>query len=187
MRQRLSLGATTVEVKIVVFRGKAYRHAVFVTHNWGEDELGRPNHDRAIRINEALKKSGIETWFDGECLHGDVRQKMLQGIDNSALVLVLVTKKYAAKVNGENQSDNCATEFRYILDTKEGADTIIPIVMEPCMRNPKSWGGKLQAGVGHLLSKDFSCDDDAVGRLRCSGQAAQARQRFRRHARNQLL
>jgi hypothetical protein len=42
---------------MVFFCGKAYDYAVFITHNWGEDELGRPNHDRAIRINEALKKN----------------------------------------------------------------------------------------------------------------------------------
>jgi hypothetical protein len=87
---------------------------------------------------------------------------MLQGIDGSALVLVLVTKKYAEKVNGDNQSDNCQTEFRYILDKKQQADTIVPIVMEPCMRNPKTWGGILQAGVGHLLYKDFSSDNDVA-------------------------
>ncbi len=60
-----------------------------------------------MRINEALKKNSIKTWFDGDRLQGGVRKKMLQGIDGSALVLVLVTKKYAEKVNGENQSDNC--------------------------------------------------------------------------------
>jgi hypothetical protein len=147
---------------MVVFRGMVYRYAVFITHNWAEDELGRKNHDRAKRINEALKKNGIETWFDEDRMQGDVMQQMLQGIDDSALVLVLVTKKYASKVNGANQSDNCATEFRYILETKEQANMIVPIVMEPCMQNPRTWGGKLQAGVGHLLYKDFSSDDDAV-------------------------
>jgi hypothetical protein len=160
---------------MVFFCGKAYRHAVFITHNWGEDELGRNNHDRAKRINEALKKNGIETWFDEDRMQGDTRQKMLQGIDDSALVLVLVTKKYASKVNGANQSDNCATEFRYVLDTKEQADMILPIVMEPCMHNPKTWGGKLQAGVGHLLYKDFSSDDDAGWAVAVAGLVKQLR------------
>jgi hypothetical protein len=140
-----------------VFRGKEYRYDVFITHNWGVDEQGRNNHDRAKLINESLKAHGIVTWFDGDRMHGDLVKKMTNGIDDSALVIVLVTKLYAAKVNGDNQADNCQTEFRYAFDNKTSSDDmIIPVVMEPCMRNPKTWGGRLQAGIGHLMYEDFS-------------------------------
>ncbi len=52
---------------------------------------------------------------------------------------------------------------------------IVPIVMEPCMQNPKTWGGKFQAGVGHLLYKDFSSDDDAVWPVAVAGLVKQLR------------
>jgi hypothetical protein len=45
---------------------------IFLTHNWGVDDLGRQNHDRVVVINEALKSLGFVTWFDNDRMTGDV-------------------------------------------------------------------------------------------------------------------
>ena len=37
---------------------------VFLSHNWGLDELGRNNHERVSKLNTALKHCNILTWFD---------------------------------------------------------------------------------------------------------------------------
>eukprot|EP01041_Mallomonas_annulata_P000122 gene122-182_t len=37
---------------------------VFLSHDWGVDELGRKNHDRVSIINAGLKARGLVTWFD---------------------------------------------------------------------------------------------------------------------------
>jgi len=41
---------------------------VFLSHDWGTDELDRPNHDRVAKINEALKSRNFITWFDSGML-----------------------------------------------------------------------------------------------------------------------
>jgi len=37
---------------------------VFLSHDWGLDELGRNNHERVSKLNTALKNCNILTWFD---------------------------------------------------------------------------------------------------------------------------
>ena len=39
---------------------------VFLTHDWGKDELGRGNHERVAVVNTALKELGYTTWFDSD-------------------------------------------------------------------------------------------------------------------------
>lgn len=130
---------------MVIFRGKPYKYEVFITHTWKKDERGRDNHARAARINIALKAAGIKSWFDDDRMHGNVTQTMLRGIDESALVIVLVTRQYESKVNGEDQRDNCLVEFNYTVNHKlvSGPEPVIPVVMEPCMRDPKGWKGSI--------------------------------------------
>jgi len=43
---------------------------VFLTHDWGKDTEGRDNHKRVSRINVALQKRGIITWFDEDRMEG---------------------------------------------------------------------------------------------------------------------
>ena len=62
---------------------------VFLTHDWGEDELGRDNHVRVSKINTALQSRGIKTWFDAEAMRENVQQKMIDGIDKTVCVLCL--------------------------------------------------------------------------------------------------
>ena len=71
---------------------------IFLTHNWGDDLKGRSNHDRVARVNDELKRRGVVTWFDEDKMHGDTRRMMTDGIDNTSLILVFVTKEYRTKV-----------------------------------------------------------------------------------------
>ena len=48
----------------------SWKFDVFLTHDWGTDELGRPNHDRVKRANAWLKQRGIVAWFDEEMMEG---------------------------------------------------------------------------------------------------------------------
>ena len=87
----------------------------FLTHDWGVDELGRSNHERVARVNQALKKRGLKTWFDEEMMRGDINEKMADGIDAAATVLVFVTARYIEKVAGKGErgaNDNCKFEVR---------------------------------------------------------------------------
>lgn len=124
----------------------------FMTHNWG---VGNENHLKVKRMNEALQQRGILTWFDGERMDGDTRQQMIEGIENSTVVVVFVTDAYRTKVNQADDRDNCRFEFKYAFEQK-GTQFMIPVVMEPEMRNPKEWRGYLGATLGTKLFIDFS-------------------------------
>ena len=67
---------------------------VFLTHNWGNDENGRNNHERVAMVNATLKSRGFKTWFDEDRMSGHIVEQMCNGIENSRAALVFVTKRY---------------------------------------------------------------------------------------------
>jgi hypothetical protein len=136
---------------------------VFLTHDWGTDELGRSNHDRVKVIHRLLQALGLRTWFDEEAMHGNVKEQMQRGIDYSSCIVVFITDRYISKVAGKGdhgELDNCRFEFNHIANTKIPS-RIIPVVMEPRCRNQASIFGIMEAST--CLSQlyiDF-CSDDA--------------------------
>jgi hypothetical protein len=133
---------------------------IFLTHDWGIDELGRPNHDRVATINKELKSLGFITWFDSEKMTGDVVDQMVSGINHTSVVLVFITQRYMEKVNGSNANDNCRKEFKYAAQ-KKSSTKMIPVVMEPRMKDILgNWDGLIQMELGNILYVDFSNDND---------------------------
>ena len=51
----------------------------FLTHDWGDDELGRSNHARVAEVNRLLKAAGFVTWFDEDRMQGDIVSQMANG------------------------------------------------------------------------------------------------------------
>jgi TIR domain len=90
---------------------KGCKYHAFLTHAWANDEFGRDNHKTLILIYNALMKHGVLCWFDDVKMEGQIVDKMTQGIDQSFLVLVFITKSYLEKVGGNNKNDNCKIEF----------------------------------------------------------------------------
>ena len=74
---------------------------IFITHDWGIDELGRNNHERANKLNKALQKKGLRVWFDEESMNGDIQAKMGEGIDYCGCLVVVITQRYMDKVAGK--------------------------------------------------------------------------------------
>ena len=119
----------------------------FLTHDWGDDELGRSNHARVAEVNRLLKAAGFVTWFDEDRMQGDIVSQMANGIDSSAAVLVFVTENYCIKVAGAGRNgadDNCKKEFDYA-SRRKGIEKMIAAVMEPrggarrCARPSTPW------------------------------------------------
>ena len=50
------------------------------------------------RIHQGLKAKGLNMWFDSERMQGAIVDQMIQGIDDSAIVVVFLTKKYMNKM-----------------------------------------------------------------------------------------
>jgi len=129
--------------------------SVFLTHTWVKDELNRDNHSRVATVNKLLKAHGFKTWFDEDKMEGHIDQRMAEGINDSDVILVFITKTYMEKLNTEGH-DNCKKEFTYaIIQNKK----MIPIVMESCMRNHKEWIGILGVNLAGDLYVDMSETD----------------------------
>ena len=62
---------------------------MFLSHNWGEDEGGRDNHQRVLLIDTELKRLGYQTWFDKYQMTGEIHDKMAEGIEQAKCVIVL--------------------------------------------------------------------------------------------------
>ncbi|RYH10757.1 TIR domain-containing protein [archaeon] len=134
---------------------------IFLTHDWGTDELGRSTHQRVSKINQMLKARGFVTWFDEDRMSGAIVDAMTSGIDHSSCMAVFVTDRYMGKVNGVDGRDNCKIEYNYAFRIL-GPHKMIPIVMEPRVRFASAWKGAVGAGLGGLLYIDMVDDDDSV-------------------------
>ena len=71
-------------------------------------------------------------------------------------------------MNGNNPRDNCQREFTYAADHQSITSArMIPVVMDPSMRNSNSWTDRLRMELGRYLFVDMSAgaNDDNVRRL----------------------
>ena len=115
------------------------------------------------RINDAIKARGVIPWFDEERMTGEIRQKMVEGIENSDVIVVFITEAYRDKISKGESRDNCRFEFKHAFEQK-GPEVMIPVVMEPCMRNAQEWKGLLGVALSTHPYIDFSSAfaDDAI-------------------------
>ena len=146
-------------------RGSGMAFSAFLTHDWGTDEKGRDNHSRVAAVHAALSAAGLRCWFDEEQMQGDINKQMTKGIDNSAVVVAFITSRYVTKVNGEGpnaEDDNCKFEFDYAL-LRKGVANMVACVMEPGMRNPKTWAGVVGGKLGTNLYVDLAHDEGDEG------------------------
>jgi hypothetical protein len=146
-----------------------YEFDVFLSHDWGIDELGRNNHHRVKRINEKLKAKGINTWFDEDRLQigSNIRNEMTAAIAKSRVILFHITENYRNKVDSENSLDNCYFEFNVATATRRSKDFIV-LVLEDRMKNIGAWAStsRVKAEIGTLLylpvTEDGQIFDDRV-------------------------
>ena len=128
---------------------------VFLSHNWGNDESGRGNHQRVSSINRELNNLGYQTWFDEEKKSGSIVHAVGKGIDETNGVIVFITKRYLEKVNGNKADDNCKLEFNYAARRKT-TTKMVPVVMEESVREQKTWTGMVGIILGGELYIDMS-------------------------------
>ena len=128
---------------------------VFLSHDWGED--GKTNHERVSKINEALKKLGYVTWFDGDRMVGNVRERIANGIENTKCFIAFLTKRYYNKVIFGSNTDNCRTEFDY---ASNAVSCIVAVVLDASMKDSKEWKGNIGLTLRKNLYIDMSGDID---------------------------
>ena len=130
---------------------------IFLSHNWGNDKLGRDNHERVSLIKTELNKIGYRTWFDAERMRGGIVEKMSRGIEQTTGVIVFITKRYHDKVNGMDGRDNCQLEFNYASRNKTRFK-MVAIVMESDMCDTTRWTGSIAMHLGGEMYVDMSED-----------------------------
>jgi len=139
---------------------KAFTHKiVFMSHNWGNDSLGRDNHSRVSRVNDFLVSQSMHTFFDQDDLRGNMRRGMVDGIESSKCFVVFITSTYKKKVNEAMSTDSCKYEFEYAFE-RLGNERMVVVVMEHEMLNTKTWGGCLGAAIGRHMYIDMTSDDE---------------------------
>nr|UZT28792.1 toll-like receptor [Nucleocytoviricota sp.]UZT29068.1 toll-like receptor [Nucleocytoviricota sp.] len=109
---------------------------IFISHAWGYDELERDNHNRYKEIADKLIQNNYGVWFDDYDMYGIIDNAIMRGINNCKIFILCLTKKYCDKINNAVNNnflnDNCYKEWNYCLFKQK---IIIPIIMEPCMKN----------------------------------------------------
>lgn len=144
---------------------------LFLSHAWRADCLGRDTHARVRTLNRALRRRGVDTWFDEDEMHGDIDAAMALGLEGSDVVVVLLTRAYADKVAtaalDPRARDNCYKECSFACTNTK---VCLPVVFEPCMRDVSSWPSVVRLYFGSKLYVDGVGDDpdalaDAVLRM----------------------
>ena len=119
----------------------------FASHNWGS---GGETHRRVARVVEMLTARGVDVWFDGKNMRGNILSAMCDGMDASQVILVFVTRAYVEKVQTGKETDNVRREFMYASRTPE---KLVPILFEP-LHAP--WSGPVAMVLGTLLYHDMA-------------------------------
>ena len=126
------------------------KRKLFLSHNWGLDELRRDNHQRVAMVNKALKLKEYSTWFDEDDIKSAIHMDMAHGIKEAGVVLIFVTQKYMDKVKNEN--DNCSLEFHFAYRRKV---QLVAVVMEKELLDVTKWDGPLGMMLGGKLYVDM--------------------------------
>jgi len=131
--------------------------ALFLSHTWRLDTLGRDTHKRVKEVAIELEHLGWSTWFDENDMGYDIDGSMANGIENAHIVIVFLTKEYANKLQNCSNSpilrDNCHKEWTLAHGL---CKRILPIVFEPNMRSQADWATILLMHLGSKFYLDCS-------------------------------
>ena len=130
---------------------------VFVLHEWGvSDAGGRLAHERVGRMNEFLKTNGLASWLCAEGVQGNVLEVTCAAIDESDLVLVVISQRTLDRIAGKHGAlDPLKKAFEYAERTK-GAEVLLPVVIDPSVRSSRDWWGAVGMVLGSRPITDLS-------------------------------
>uniref|UniRef100_A0A7S0RZL4 ADP-ribosyl cyclase/cyclic ADP-ribose hydrolase n=1 Tax=Chlamydomonas leiostraca TaxID=1034604 RepID=A0A7S0RZL4_9CHLO len=98
---------------------------VMLSYEWGCQQS-------VMLIKTELQKAGYRTWMDIDKMSGSTLEAMARAVEESAVVLVCVSKRY-------KESQACRTEAEYAFQQRK---KIIPVLMERDYK-PSGWLGAL--------------------------------------------
>jgi len=107
---------------------------IMLSYQWGSQELVK-------KIADGLRHAGYRIWIDIEEMRGSTLEAMASAVEESAIVLVCMTRKY-------KESPNCRSEAEY---TNTLRKEFIPLMLESQYK-PDGWLGIL---LGSKLYYEF--------------------------------
>ena len=130
---------------------QAFPFDVYISHAWGPAPA-HATHQRAKLLSAGLERRGLKPWLDHDQMQGNTLERMAEGIEGSAVVLICVTREYMDKVAQEG-NDNCKLEFEYAYRKRTRFNKLpaVAMVMEESLANPAEWRGSLGLALGSHL------------------------------------
>lgn len=96
--------------------------------------------EKLITLKSYLEKLDFSVWIDQEHLFNHIDSSMVNGINNSEVILIFISKKYYKKIDNAskrfNYSDNCFKECTYSVNSGK---LCIPVIMDNYMLNINNW------------------------------------------------
>uniref|UniRef100_K1PV25 Uncharacterized protein n=1 Tax=Magallana gigas TaxID=29159 RepID=K1PV25_MAGGI len=115
------------------------RPHVMISYQWDSQST-------MLKVKESLKEAGFKVWMDVENISGSTLEAMSLAIENAAVVLIGMSKKY-------KESPNCRSEAEYAYKLRK---SVVPLRLEP-RYVPDGWLGII---VGTRLYFDFTSPRD---------------------------
>jgi hypothetical protein len=137
----------------------AHMRDCLLSHEFGPDVYGRDNHQRVMKINEALKAKGLITWMDDQKPQRDVVNHVTMAVNRSSALVCFFTRNYFEKVVGNFPNDHVNVEFGYTL-SKKHPSFMIPVVMEEHIWNPVTWPGNIGKALSAIPAINFIDDNN---------------------------
>jgi len=147
--------SAAVDCKNFFLRG-TFLYDVFISHTLDKDDAGRDNHARTKRLKDSLERLGVAACFGEEHSQGNNLQRKAKCIEDSAVILICVTRQYMERV-AENASNNCRLEFEHALHKRDTLN-MLPIIMEESMINNSQWHGSLSMILGQCRCQTLTSD-----------------------------
>lgn len=110
---------------------------IMISYQWDCQEI-------ILRVKDELRSAGFNVWIDVEKIEGSTLQSMASAVENCAVFVMAVSRKYF-------ESPNCRSEAEYAYQLRK---QIIPLMMERRFQ-PRGWLGII---MGTKLWMDFRED-----------------------------
>ena len=122
---------------------------VFLSHAWGPEVDGKKvGHEQAKWVKHLLEDNNLTVWFDEEVLLNQVTEEIVDGMNSSAVVLVLLTETYQERA-GKNT--NVRVEFKHATGVR--GDSVICVCLTPDMKPNQYILADLKHNLYHYLIK----------------------------------
>jgi len=131
----------TVLDNVFLLNSNKIRRQVMISYQWD-------NQKTMTKLASLLEESGLKVWMDIYKMEGSILGSMANGIEESDVVLIGLSKKY-------KDSANCRTEAEYAYKLKK---PIVPLLLEKYYE-PDGWLGALLGMKLYVEISDENVDD----------------------------